>query len=101
MPAKAKSGQTAGTKDAGGGGKRPDALQKPLRPSEELAAVVGADPLPRGEVVRKVWAYIKRHGLQDPKDRRQILADAKLEPVFGKKRVTMFEVNKHLARHLA
>ena len=102
MPTKAKSGQAAaaGTKDARGGGKRPNALQKPLRPSNELAAVVGAGPLPRGEAVRKVWAYIKRHGLQDPKDRRQILADAKLEPVFGKKRVTMFEMNKHLARHL-
>ena len=103
MPAKARSGQAAaaaGTKDAGGGGKRPDALRKPLRPSKELAAVVGADPLPRGEVVSKVWAYIKQHDLQDPKNRREILADSKLEPVFGKKRVTMFEMNKHLARHL-
>ena len=99
MVAKAKSGQTAGTKGAGSG-KRPNALQKPLQPSKELAAVVGADPLPRGEVVSKVWAYIKQHGLQDPKNRREILADAKLEPVFGKKRVTMFEMNKHLARHL-
>jgi chromatin remodeling complex protein RSC6 len=102
MPAKAKSGPAAaGTKGAGGGGKRPNALQKPLRPSKELAAVVGADPLPRGEVVSKVWAYIKQHGLQDPKNRREILADAKLEPIFGKKRVGMFEMNKHLARHLA
>jgi upstream activation factor subunit UAF30 len=103
MAAKAKSGQAAaaaGTKDAGGGGKRPNALQKPLQPSKELAAVVGASPLPRGEVVSKVWAYIKQHGLQDPKDRREILADAKLEPIFGKKRVGMFEMNKHLARHL-
>jgi chromatin remodeling complex protein RSC6 len=99
MPAKARSGQAAaGTKDAGS--KRPDALQKPLRPSTELAAVVGPGPLPRGEVVSKVWAYIKQHGLQDPKNRREILADAKLEPVFGKKRVGMFEMNKHLARHL-
>ncbi len=104
MAAKAKSGQAAaaaGTKDAAGGGKRPNALQKPLRPSKELAAVIGPGPLPRGEVVSKVWAYIKQHGLQDPEDRRQILADAKLEPVFGKKRVGMFEMNKHLARHLA
>jgi upstream activation factor subunit UAF30 len=100
MPAKARSGQAAaaGSKDTGG--KRPNALQKPLRPSKELAAVVGPGPLPRGEVVSKVWAYIKQHGLQDPKNRREILADAKLEPVFGKKRVTMFEMNKHLARHL-
>jgi upstream activation factor subunit UAF30 len=103
MPAKAKSGQAAaaaGTKDAGGGGKKPNALQKPLQPSKELAAVVGPGPLPRGEVVSKVWAYIKQHGLQNPKNRREILADAKLEPVFGKKQVTMFEMNKHLARHL-
>ena len=99
MPAKANSGQAAGTKDTGSG--KANALQKPLRPSKELAAVVGADPLPRGEVVSKVWAYIKQHGLQDPEDRRTILADRKLEPVFGKKRVTMFEMNKHLARHLA
>jgi upstream activation factor subunit UAF30 len=100
MAAKAKSGQAAaaGTKGAGGG--KPNALQKPLRPSQELAAVVGPGPLPRGEVVSRVWAYIKRHGLQDPENRREILADAKLEPVFGKKRVTMFEMNKHLARHL-
>ena len=98
MPAKAKSGQAAGTKDTGSG--KANALQKPLRPSKELAAVVGPGSLPRGEVVSKVWAYIKQHGLQDPKDRRTILADAKLEPVFGKKRVTMFEMNKHLARHL-
>ena len=102
MAAKTKSGQAAaaGSKDAGGGGKRPNALQKPLRPSKELAAVVGAGPLPRGEAVRKVWDYIKQHGLQDPANRREILADAKLEPVFGKKRVTMFEMNKPLARHL-
>jgi chromatin remodeling complex protein RSC6 len=71
-----------------------------LRPSKELAAVVGPGPLPRGEVVSKVWAYIKQHGLQGPANRREILADTKLEPVFGKKKVGMFEMNKHLARHL-
>ena len=102
MAAKAKSGPAAaaGTKDAGGGGKRPNALQKPLRPSKELAAVVGKDPLPRGEVVSKVWDYIKKHELQNPANRREILADAKLEAVFGQKKVTMFEMNKHLAQHL-
>ena len=85
---------------AGGGGKA-NALQKPLQPSEELAAVVGGPaPLPRGEVVSKVWDYIKAHNLQNPEDRREILADAKLEAVFGAKKVTMFEMNKHLARHL-
>ena len=76
------------------------ALQKPLQPSKELAAVVGPDPLPRGQVVSRIWDYIKRHDLQNPENRREILADEKLEPVFGKKQVTMFEMNKHLARHL-
>jgi len=98
MPNKAKS-SPAGPKKRSAGGK-PNALQQPLLPSEELAAVVGPGSLPRGEVVRKVWEYIKQHDLQDPANRREILADAKLEPVFGKKRVTMFEMNKHLARHL-
>lgn len=96
------------TKTAGGGKetkaakgeKKPNALQQPLKPSKELAAVVGADPLPRGEVVSKVWAYIKKHDLQNPENRREILADDKLEAVFGKKKVTMFEMNKHLAQHL-
>ena len=93
-----KTSQKAPEKKDGGG--RANALQQPLRPSAELAAVVGPGPLPRTEAVRKVWAYIKQHGLQDPENRREILADARLEPIFGKKRVTMFEMNKHLARHL-
>ena len=76
------------------------ALQKPLRPSEELAAVVGPDPLPRGQAVSRVWDYIKQHKLQNPENRREILADDKLRPVFGKDRVTMFEMNKYLAQHL-
>ena len=76
------------------------ALQKPLRPSAELAAVVGPDPLPRGQAVSRVWGYIKEHGLQNPADRREILADDKLRPVFGKDKVTMFEMNKYLAQHL-
>jgi len=80
--------------------KKPNALQKPLQPSKELAAVVGAELLPRGEVVSKVWEYIKQHDLQNPENRREIVADEKLEAVFGKKKVTMFEMNKHLARHL-
>jgi upstream activation factor subunit UAF30 len=62
--------------------------------------VVGAEPLPRGEVVSKVWDYIRKHELQNPADRREILADDTLEAVFGTKKVTMFEMNKHLARHL-
>jgi upstream activation factor subunit UAF30 len=85
---------------ASAGGQKPNALQKPLQPSKELAAVVGAEPLPRGEVVSKVWDYIKKHNLQNPENRREILADDKLEAVFGKKKVTMFEMNKYLAQHL-
>jgi upstream activation factor subunit UAF30 len=76
------------------------ALMKPLKPSAELAAVVGAEPLARPEVVSKVWEYIKKHKLQNPANKREIVADAKLEKVFGKKTVTMFEMNKHLAAHL-
>jgi chromatin remodeling complex protein RSC6 len=81
-------------------GNKPNALQTPLKPSEELAAVVGAGPLPRGEVVSKVWEYIKSNDLQNPENRREILADEKLKKVFGKDKVTMFEMNKHLAAHL-
>jgi upstream activation factor subunit UAF30 len=76
------------------------ALMKPLQPSKELAAVVGSAPLPRPEVVSKVWAYIKKNDLQNPQNKREILADDKLEAVFGRKKVTMFEMNKYLAAHL-
>ncbi len=93
-------GKAAAPKTGGGGGGRANALQKPLRPSEELAAVVGPDPLPRTEAVAKVWEHIKSHNLQNPENRREIVADDKLRKVFGKDRVTMFEMNKHLADHL-
>jgi upstream activation factor subunit UAF30 len=76
------------------------ALMKPLQPSKELAAVVGSDPLPRPEMVSRVWDYIRKNNLQNPENRREILADDKLEPIFGTKKVTMFEMNKHLAQHL-
>jgi chromatin remodeling complex protein RSC6 len=77
-----------------------NALQKPLQPSKELAAVVGSAPLARGQVVSKMWEYIRSHNLQNPENRREILADDKLRKVFGKDKVTMFEMNKHLAGHL-
>ncbi len=76
------------------------AFNKPLTPSKELAAVVGAAPLPRTDVVSKVWEYIKKQNLQNPTNKREILADDKLEAVFGKNSVTMFEMNKYLAKHL-
>jgi chromatin remodeling complex protein RSC6 len=82
--------------------KKPNpALAKPLQPSNELAAVVGSAPLPRTEVVSKVWEYIKKHKLQNPQNKREIMADEKLQAVFGgKSKVSMFEMNKHLAQHL-
>jgi chromatin remodeling complex protein RSC6 len=83
--------------------KKPNpALMKPLQPSKELAAVVGSSPLPRTEVVSKVWDYIKANNLQNPENKREILADAKLQAVFGgKSKVSMFEMNKHFAQHLS
>jgi chromatin remodeling complex protein RSC6 len=82
------------------GGDKPNALQKPVQPSKELAAVVGEAPLPRGEVVSKVWEYIRSKNLQNPENKREILADDTLRKVFGKDKVTMFEMNKHLSAHL-
>ncbi len=81
-------------------GHKPNALQQPLQPSPDLAAVVGEGTMARGAVVSKVWEYIKAHKLQNPDDGREIVADDKLRRVFGKDRVTMFEMNKHLAAHL-
>lgn len=77
------------------------AFMKALTPSAELAAVVGSKPVPRTEVVKKIWVYIKANKLQDSKNRRMINADAKLKPVFGGKgQVSMFDMAKHLAKHL-
>ena len=78
----------------------PSAFSKPLKPSPELAAVVGEEPLPRTVVVSKVWEYIKENNLQNEKNKREILADDKLKAVFGKDKATMFEMNKFLAAHL-
>ncbi len=81
-------------------GHKPNALQQPLKPSEALAAIIGKGMMARGEVVSKVWEYIKANKLQNPDDGREILADEKLEKIFGKKKATMFEMNKFLAQHL-
>jgi upstream activation factor subunit UAF30 len=99
-PAEGTSGKEARAGKSSSGKKVNPALMKPLQPSNELAAVVGSEPLPRPEVVSKVWDYIKTHNLQDPANKREIMADEKLQAVFGKNRVTMFEMNKHLAQHL-
>jgi chromatin remodeling complex protein RSC6 len=78
------------------------ALMKALQPSKELAAVVGSSPLPRTEVVSKVWEYIKANNLQNPMNKREILADEKLQAIFGgTSKVSMFEMNMHFAQHLA
>ncbi len=77
------------------------AFAKPLKPSKELSAVVGHDPLPRTEVVKKVWEYIKKHDLQNAQNKREIVADDNLKAVFGRDKVTMFEMNKILAGHLS
>ena len=77
------------------------AFSKPLKPSKELSAVVGNDPLPRTEVVKKVWEYIKKNDLQNEQNKREIVADANLKAVFGRDKVTMFEMNKILAGHLS
>ena len=77
------------------------AFMKPMTPTASLAAVIGSSPMPRTEVTKKLWAYIKRNGLQDSKNRRNINADDKLQEVFGgKKQVSMFEMTKLVSRHL-
>ncbi len=78
------------------------AFMKPMTVSSELAAVVGKGPLPRSEVVKKLWAYIKKNNLQDPKKRRNINADEKLLAIFaGKKTVDMFEMTRLVNKHLS
>ena len=78
------------------------AFMKPLTPSAALGAVVGTKPVPRTEVVKKIWGYIKRNSLQDKKNRRMINADDKLKAVFGgKSQVSMFEMTKLVNKHLS
>ena len=92
-PAKKKSGAK----------RKPNAaFMKAMTPSAALAAVVGSSPMPRTEVTKKIWAYIKRNGLQDSKNRRNINADERLNKVFGgKKQVSMFEMTKLVNKHLS
>ena len=75
---------------------------KPVTPDAALAAIVGANPLPRTELTKKLWDYIKKNGLQDKKDRKQINADAALKVVFGGKgKVSMFEMTKLVSKHVS
>ncbi len=97
--AKAASGKPAS--DAPAPAKRTNAgLAKPVQPSKELAAIIGGHAMPRTEVISKVWEYIRKHELQNPADKREIVADKKLHAVFGKDKATMFEMNKLLSAHL-
>ena len=78
------------------------AFMKPMSPSSELAAVVGSSPMPRTEVTKRLWSYIKRRGLQDDKNRRMINADDNLRPIFGGKRqVSMFDMTRMVNQHLS
>ena len=105
MAEKKSSGasKAGASKKAGGskGGAANSAFMAPLTPDAALAAVVGKDPLPRTEVTKRVWDYIREHKLQDPNDKRTIKADAKLKAVFdGKDSVSMFELTKLVNGHL-
>lgn len=90
-PAKAKKTTTAAA----------SGFMKPMTPSAELAEIVGKKPLPRTEVTKKMWEYIKKHDLQAPENRRNINADTKLKPIFGKDQISMFELSKCLNSHLS
>jgi upstream activation factor subunit UAF30 len=76
------------------------AFMKPLTPSPALSEVVGSKPLPRTEVIKKIWDYIKKNNLQDKKNRRNINADGKLRPLFGKDQISMFELAKVVNKHV-
>ena len=99
-----KTKKTAGKKTAGKkkAGRKPNAaFMKPVTPSATLAEVVGAKPIPRTEVTKRLWAYIKKNKLQDAKNKRMIKADATLKAVFGgKATVNMFEMTKLVSKHL-
>ena len=99
--AKKSSAKKSGKKKGGTKRVPSAAFMKPMTPSAQLATVVGSSPLPRTEVTKKLWAYIRRKGLQDSKNRRMINADDNLRPVFnGAKQVSMFEMTRLVNKHL-
>ena len=101
-PARKTAARKKATKKSGKKRTPSAAFMKPVQPDDKLAAVVGSSPMPRTEVTKKLWAYIKRNGLQDSKNRRAINADEKLRPVFGgKSQVTMFEMTSKVNKHLS
>lgn len=97
-----KSAKRSAKKKKGGAKRKPNAaFMKPVQPDTALSAVVGGSAMPRTEVTKKLWQYIKRHGLQDAKERRMINADDRLRAVLGGKgRVNMFEMTKLVSRHM-
>lgn len=102
MAAKKKASKKAPAKKKAAKRKPNAAFMKPMKVSADLGAVIGNNPMPRTEVTKKIWAYIKKNGLQDSKNRRNINADDKLRPVFGgKKQVSMFEMTKLVSKHLS
>ena len=101
MDAKKKATKKAPAKKKAAKRKPNAAFMKPMKPSAELGAVIGTAAMPRTEVTKKIWAYIKKHDLQDSKNRRNINADDLLKKVFGgKKQVSMFEMTKLVSKHL-
>lgn len=99
--AKKPAAKKAPAKETASKEKKPGTgIHAPVQPSPELGAIVGTDPLPRSEVISKVWDYIKKNNLQNPENKREILADGKLAKVFGKDKSTMFEMNKYISAHL-
>ena len=99
-PAKKAPAKKAAAKKAGGKRKPNAAFMKAMTPSAALAAIVGGSPLPRTEVTKKVWEYIKKNKLQDAVNKRMINADAKLKEIFKKAQVSMFEMTKLISNHL-
>ena len=97
-----KSGARKSAKKKGGAKRKPNpAFMKPMQPDAALGAVVGSSPMPRTEITKKLWGYIKRNGLQDAKERRMINADDKMRAVFGgKSKVSMFEMTKLVNKHM-
>jgi len=97
-----KGGAKKAAKKKGGAKRTPNpAFMRPMQPDAALSAVVGGNPMPRTEITKKLWGYIKRNGLQDAKERRMINADDKLKPVFGGKgKVSMFEMTKLVNKHI-
>lgn len=97
-----KATRKSATKKRSGAKRTPNAaFMKAMQPSDQLSSVVGSSPMPRTEITKKLWQYIKRKGLQDAKNRRMINADENLRPIFKKDQVSMFDMTKLVNKHLS